>query len=115
MKKYITLSVLVATVAALFVILFTCSSNTSSGNQKYATMVIDILKYEEGIVRIGNREYDNEVAYFNVDSLDKEINFVVKHGWELVDVTPVTGCYSGSRIGTFRPVTQKLIYTFRKR
>lgn len=115
MKKYIPLLMLVATVAILFVILFTCSSNSSLGNQRYTTMVIDILKYEEGIVKIGRREYDNEVAYFNVDSLDKEINFVAKQGWELVDVTPVTGCYYGSQIGTFRPVTQKLIYTFRKR
>lgn len=113
MKKFIPLLMLVATVVALFVILFTCSSNDSFGNQRYVTMVVD-MQYKDGTVKIGKREYDSEVTSFDVNLLDEKINMVAKQGWELVSITPITGCYYGPQIGTFRPVTQKLIYTFRK-
>lgn len=96
-------------------ILFLLTSGLVSNEWEYECYIVQLpIQYNR--VSINGIKYHNKVAWINHDSIaDLITKKKGKWGYELVDVTPITGCLSGYKVGTSAPVTQQLLYHFKRR
>ena len=94
---------------------FSLMCGLASHSWEYECYIVQLpIQYNR--VSIDNTEYHNKVAWINHDSIaDLITRKKGKWGYELVAVTPITGCLSDYKIGTNAPVTQQLLYHFKRR
>ena len=100
-------------IIALIVVILMLSSTTSN-HYEYRMIIVNLEIRDQELV-VERRKHYNKLANIQIDPILNTLNEEGLKGWELVDVTPVTGCISGYKIGTMEPVTQKLVYHFKRK
>lgn len=102
-------------IIAAIIISFLLMGGLVSHEWEYECYIVQLPIYYNR-VSINGIEYHNKIAWINHDSIaDLITKKKGEWGYELVDVTPITGFLSGYKIGTNEPVTQQLLYHFKRR